>query len=626
MNATIEPSLLALLNNDKVEDYLSTPSLELPPLQDPNILKASGRPLLLEPDASHRVNKTSSTSQLVSQHATLINASFDDGESRHDGNESRKSGRKEHVRTDRALGSTSPQSLRKILDDSGASATNPISKKRHIDNAKEDFVQLPQPLPKKQKSTKQVVVPPIINGIHELPPQVALFPPIASSSFHDSHGRNSLNMVSASPKEPKENPFPEDAPLAASVKDKQPLDKRSKRKGVKPYKRWSEEETSSLLKGVHKHGIGCWADILGDPEFSFNNRTAVDLKDRFRTCCPAELRGKVARSAKSSPSPGKDPAKGHASTRVRSSLMTENILIPTDSLSEDATPGPEDVSTKATTSKKTRKRGNHRKNLDDLASLGIEGPFRMSQRRGRRLFSEKDDRQILEGYKCYGTQWTKIQRDPRFQLQDRTPTDLRDRFRNKFPEKFSHTEDLTEKDHLRTAEPDKEREKEKEKSEAADLSSLLNPSSREHLRIQQMISADPEKSVPGTVSQPNQAQSAIMKDSFPPMPEHAGVLTSADHLSFSQPIDWNEGIVAPFSGSLGDMDISRLLLEEPWSDNVSNFAGGKKQSYTNINSICTSNADAPLSQAMSFTNLLGYDIEPLSSMQSSNGMIDYSGE
>ncbi|KAJ2904191.1 hypothetical protein GGI21_004325 [Coemansia aciculifera] len=48
-------------------------------------------------------------------------------------------------------------------------------------------------------------------------------------------------------------------------------------------RKWSEEETDNLLQGCTKYGVGAWKKILDDPAFVFNNRTSVDLKDRFRT-------------------------------------------------------------------------------------------------------------------------------------------------------------------------------------------------------------------------------------------------------------------------------------------------------------------------------------------------------
>ena len=280
MNKTIEPRLISLLNDAPSESYNISPSLELPPLHAPNILKASGRPLLLEPDAIKRTGKPSTNSQLAPpKHKSLIHP-LDDDEKTQKGSEIKQKHGK--AVADRTLGNSSPQSLRKILDDNTDSAVIVTSKKRNIvETSKDDFVQLPQP-PKKQKAAKQVV-PPIIIGLFEPPPQAALFPPIASSSFHDSHGRNSLNTVLPKVTELKDNSRRESS---NNNEKAEPSQKKAQKKDVRPRKKWTEEETSNLLLGVQKHGVGCWKDILEDTSFSFNGRSAIDLKDRFRTCCP----------------------------------------------------------------------------------------------------------------------------------------------------------------------------------------------------------------------------------------------------------------------------------------------------------------------------------------------------
>nr|CAB3261678.1 uncharacterized protein LOC100177249 [Phallusia mammillata] len=43
---------------------------------------------------------------------------------------------------------------------------------------------------------------------------------------------------------------------------------------------WSDEEVQHLLKGIERYGQGQWAMILD--RFKFNNRTAVQLKDKYR--------------------------------------------------------------------------------------------------------------------------------------------------------------------------------------------------------------------------------------------------------------------------------------------------------------------------------------------------------
>lgn len=572
-SSTIEPRLIALLNNDAASELsVASPRLELPPLHDPNILKASGRPPALEPDTSKGHGKPTPNPPLSAQHSGLLK-SVDGDDNLHLVRGTRK--RSTGV-ADRALGNSSPQSLKKILSDSTRDGSAPSpSKKRNIVEGKDEFVQLPQP-PKKQKASKQaVLVPPIIIGLFEPPPQAALFPPIASSSFHDRRGRNSLNTIPTSAREPEDR-----AKLEASTNNKgsrRSTAKRTHQNDVKPRKRWTEEETNNLLLGVSKHGVGRWTDILEDPSFSFNGRSGVDLKDRFRTCCPDELRGKGPKHKNSSKWPDNPRAVVNQKNQV-SSLLSENILIEKDEIcgGADATDAP-------VCNKKAPKSRAHRKNLEDLAELGIEGPFRKSQRRERRPFSEQDDREILLGYNIYGPAWTRIQRDSQFHLQSRQPTDLRDRFRNKYPEKY-RSDDTTPKD------------SHKSDARGTDISSaaqstftLKQPSSREGLRVHQMVS-DYASSTSISHSLHSHSSSLEVKDPFSEQ-----VSESTDGLpSF----DWNGSV--PFTGSMGEMDISRLLLDESWIDASS---GKDKQTFTDINSIISSNAE----HVPSFYNMLVND-------------------
>jgi hypothetical protein len=572
-SSTIEPRLIALLNNEAAAEFgAQSPSLELPPLHDPNILKASGRPLVLEPDTSQRNGKPTPNAPLTPQHSGLVK-SLDTDSSLHrvGGPRKRSTGAAE-----RTLGNSSPQSLKKILGDSteDSSALSP-SKKRHIlEGSKDEFVQLPQP-PKKQKAAKQAVfVPPIIIGLFEPPPQATLFPPIASSSFHDRHGRNSLNTVPTTEKD-----------LEGSTKSKGDTktksgkwssNKKEPKKDVKARRRWTEEETNNLLLGVNKHGVGRWTDILEDQSFKFNGRSAVDLKDRFRTCCPDELRDKRPKPRPSRKGSG-NAGDGASQKNSAAGLMSQNISIGKENTREVDNGDHLE-------SGKPRKSRAHRKRLEDLAELGIEGPFRKSQRRERRPFTEQDDREILLGYGLYGPAWARIQRDPQFHLQGRQPTDLRDRFRNKYPEKF-RSDDTPPKDGFRAD------------GRSTDTSPATQPtftsqqpSSREGLKICQIIS-ESEKRPSKTQSHHSHAASLDARDSFSEQ-----VTENADG---TQPFDWNGS--APFTGSMGEMDISRLLLDESWIDTPN---GKEKQTFTDINSIISSNTDT---HVPSFYNMLVND-------------------
>lgn len=73
---------------------------------------------------------------------------------------------------------------------------------------------------------------------------------------------------------------------------------------------------------------------------------------------------------------------------------------------------------------------------EDINRLGVSTAFPKSQRRARRPFTAEEDEAILRGFEKYGAQWQKIKSDPDLNLDSRGRTDLRDRFRNKYPDKF----------------------------------------------------------------------------------------------------------------------------------------------------------------------------------------------
>ncbi|KAH6890844.1 hypothetical protein BKA70DRAFT_1389789 [Coprinopsis sp. MPI-PUGE-AT-0042] len=148
-------------------------------------------------------------------------------------------------------------------------------------------------------------------------------------------------------------------------------------KEKKPRKKWTMEETQMLVDGCNKHGVGNWKTILRDPTLSFDNRSPVDLKDRFRTYFPDAYKQHYPN------------AKTHLSSKVRSTLP-------------------------------------------DGSSL-----FEKTRSKRRRPFTEEEDRALKEGYEKYGTVWATIVKDyPIFQEQNRRSTDLRDRFRNAFPDLY----------------------------------------------------------------------------------------------------------------------------------------------------------------------------------------------
>ncbi|KAF8963299.1 hypothetical protein BDZ97DRAFT_1758781 [Flammula alnicola] len=144
----------------------------------------------------------------------------------------------------------------------------------------------------------------------------------------------------------------------------------------KPRKKWSTEETQMLVQGCQLHGVGNWKTILQDPDLKFLDRSAVDLKDRFRTYFPDAYKRHYPN------------ARTHLSSKIRSTFA-------------------------------------------DGTSL-----FEKTRSKRRRPFTEAEDRALKAGYEKHGTTWATIVKDPIFQEQSRRSTDLRDRFRNAFPDLY----------------------------------------------------------------------------------------------------------------------------------------------------------------------------------------------
>lgn len=465
------------------------PSTELPPLQSfsrhANASNISLPPL--EPDAAtnHHDKPPSKTIRQIPSLAS-IREEYNTGRYSHAGGSGlERSRQQQHGGMSLRMLFNNPEindsshSLNPFLDDvpeAPPATTDDVSnKKRHrAMTVKDDIMHLPQPL-KKQKSTQnmmssQNIMPPIINGLYEPPPNAAVFPPIAleDDGGNDGVAPSSLHTLrefascSALPvmtnfealDMPEKSQSP---PRRGSVVPTSEVEKpKGKRKAAKPRKKWSEEETRDLLLGVNRYGVGKWTSILEDPQYKFNGRTAGDLKDRFRTCCPDELRIVPSKSKESLNSqmdqPATSPAEDRAQGKSKKALLWEDIL--TDPADKSGYYGRDEPAASvcstglaaqfqndSDSTTKPKKSRAHRKKIEDLQAMGIHGPFKKSHRRERRPFTQQDDDQILEGLQTYGPAWTKIQRDPRFDLSSRQPTDLRDRVRNKYPDMYRQIEE-----------------------------------------------------------------------------------------------------------------------------------------------------------------------------------------
>lgn len=239
-------------------------------------------------------------------------------------------------------------------------------------------------------------LPPTLSGLHQPPPNSGLLPSI--SVEQPRQPRQPTKQADIQVPESRKPGTVLDAgdSTSASLSNHKSLATQQttgKRKPGKQTKnKWSEDETADLLKGVARFGIGSWTKILRHEEYSFDRRTALDLKDRFRVCCPEHYKKPKTR-------PSSD---------------------------QDAIPS----------SSKSQAKSTHRKGASELAQLGIEEPFQKSGRRTRHGYTKEEDEALLRGFQKHGKSWAAIQKDEDI-LSQRTSTDLRDRFRLRYPQEYA---------------------------------------------------------------------------------------------------------------------------------------------------------------------------------------------
>lgn len=198
---------------------------------------------------------------------------------------------------------------------------------------------------------------------------------------------------------------------------------------------WTKDETDALLDGCKRHGVGNWKKILTDPTYRFNNRTAVDLKDRFRTSFPEEYSRlypnakthKMRRRAVTGP--------GAPQQQPQQPQQQQQHTIPTNG-------GPMRQEDWSNPQMQGAMPGNmidvHRMRGPNADPTGPDALQLVKiNRKERRAFTPAEDARLLEGFHKHGPAWSKIQRDPTLHFTERRSTDLRDRFRNAFPEQYA---------------------------------------------------------------------------------------------------------------------------------------------------------------------------------------------
>lgn len=397
---------------------------------------------------------------------------------------------------------------------------NNASKRRRIDllndNYSSEHLQLPVPQTQNEKKPPPFGPFAILNGLNEPPPNAALFPPIEPGSLPPILTRpptdselavfekqaekqadkrelrleeildpNSLDRSNAGfADEPNlEQPSTIDYNQTAShppvdhVEDSEeapviadaPLSPKTRGRSRRNLRRWTEQETTDLLKGVVKCGIGNWTAILQQPELKFNKRSAANLKDRFRVCCPwaygaadpneatKQIQDTLANALMNAesltsgaggkillPDPRPKDSNTTTSTEVAESASTklgEQLLTPSSQSKQPRPPTPAPAPALESPQSSLPTKGaptQSTKSKSTLSSLGIPEPYFTikSKRRSRRPFTPAEDEALLKGYAVHGFQWTLIQQDKHLNLSHRRATDLRDRFRTKFPNAY----------------------------------------------------------------------------------------------------------------------------------------------------------------------------------------------
>jgi hypothetical protein len=316
------------------------------------------------------------------------------------------------------------------------------------------LIQLPKLPPAPRKTTKRPRIPPLLQGLHQpppLPPKNKLFPPISERNGPGNDVSDRFGLTSAFPVSStegsakarasleKRNPpaivgvehtdipsdgrrVPRGRSSNGNIPDPSPAIQttdraQTKAKSTRKRTRWSQKETEDLLIGVSRYGIGRWKQILECDDFAFHGRTAVDLKDRFRVCRPGE--GLKARKCTTKEAPTN-----------RASIDTVCAT------NESASPPAKAASTES--SVLVEKASIEDKVTNNAAVLEDDyGPFPKSNRRARRQFIDKDDENLLKGFKRHGTAWRAMRDDIELGFDMRQPTDLRDRFRIRYPEEFA---------------------------------------------------------------------------------------------------------------------------------------------------------------------------------------------
>ena len=177
---------------------------------------------------------------------------------------------------------SSTSSIAAVLndEDSPPRLVDHASHRRDVDQAVFTLPKLPA-----KRQAKRHRVPPVLQGLHQPPPDAGLLPSISTEEAQVflSTSRGSKPATVSAPTDDTTSSTIQQEAVAPAETTQGTSDKRSRRN------LWTDQETTDLLAGVSRFGIGNWKKILLCPDYQFHKRTAVDLKDRYEvsvSCSP----------------------------------------------------------------------------------------------------------------------------------------------------------------------------------------------------------------------------------------------------------------------------------------------------------------------------------------------------
>ncbi|CAD0109947.1 unnamed protein product, partial [Aureobasidium uvarum] len=256
------------------------------------------------------------------------------------------------------------------------------SHRRVVDQAVFTLPKLPT-----KRHAKRHRVPPVLQGLHQPPPDAGLLPSISTEEaqvFRSTSRSSKPAATTTSTDETTPAVTTQEAVVTIENTTQGTSDKRSRRN------LWTDKETNDLLAGVSRFGIGNWKKILLCSDYQFHKRTAVDLKDRY----------------------------GWMLVLI---LVLDLCVHRFRVCRPDAYGG----------ARKTRKA----KRIKQVGNT--DQTLWKAQRRPRRNFTDEEDQALLKGFREQGPSWVSICKDEAFKEHGRTPTDLRDRLRTRFPERYA---------------------------------------------------------------------------------------------------------------------------------------------------------------------------------------------